>query len=66
MIEVLETILRQRDVDKELYHIISFKSLEVGLKIRLLDKDTDGKPVEVGTVLEQDTFDASYPPLPSP
>lgn len=45
---MLEALLRQRDTDNELYHSLGLKSLEIGLKIRLLETDTGGKTVEVG------------------
>lgn len=46
-IEVLENLLRERDIDKELFHALGLKSLEVGLKIRLLETDVGGKTLEV-------------------
>lgn len=46
-IEVLENLLRERDIDKELFHALGLKSLEVGLKIRLLETDVGGKSLEV-------------------
>lgn len=45
-IEVLEDILRERDTDKQLYHGLGLKSLEVGLKMRLLETDAGGKTLE--------------------
>lgn len=48
-IEVLENLLRGRDIDKELFHALGLKSLEVGLKIRLLETDVGGKSLEVHT-----------------
>lgn len=47
-IEVLEGILQQRDTDRQLCHTLNLKSLEIGLKIRLLETDAGGKTVEVG------------------
>lgn len=47
-IEVLEGILRQRDTDKQLIHGLGLKSLEIGLKIGLLETNAGGKTVEVG------------------
>lgn len=47
-IEVLEGLLRQRDTDKQLVHGLGLKSLEIGLKIGLLETDAGGKTVEVG------------------
>lgn len=49
-IEVLEGLLRQRDIDKELYQSLRLKSLEIGLKIRLLQTDAGGRTVEVGSM----------------
>lgn len=46
-IEVFEGLLRQRDVDKELYRGLGLRSLEVGLKIRLLETEVGGKTLEV-------------------
>ncbi|CAM9668361.1 unnamed protein product, partial [Ectocarpus fasciculatus] len=46
-IEVLEGLLRQRDTDKQLVHGLGLKSLEIGLKIGLLETDAGGKTVEV-------------------
>lgn len=46
-IEVLEGILRKRDTDKQLCHSLGLKSLEIGLKIRMLETDAGGKTVEV-------------------
>ena len=34
---MLEGLLRQRDIDKKLSHGLGMKSLEIGLKIRLLE-----------------------------
>ena len=45
-IEVLEDILRQRDTDKQLHRGLGLKSLEVGLKMRLLQTDAGGKTLE--------------------
>lgn len=47
-IEVLEGLLQQRDTDSQLCHSLGLKSLEIGLKIRLLETDAGGKTVEVG------------------
>lgn len=46
-IEVLEGLLRQRDTDTELCRGMGLKSLEIGLKISLLETDTGGQTVEV-------------------
>ncbi|CAM9945558.1 unnamed protein product, partial [Ectocarpus sp. 13 AM-2016] len=46
-IEVLEGLLRERDTDKQLVHGLGLKSLEIGLKIGLLETDAGGKTVEV-------------------
>eukprot|EP00752_Nemacystus_decipiens_P003048 g2825.t1 len=46
-IEVLEGILVKRDIDKQLCHSLGLKSLEIGLKIRMLETDAGGKTVEV-------------------
>lgn len=46
-IEVLESLLRQRDSDKELCLAVGLKSLEIGLKIRLMETETGGSTVEV-------------------
>lgn len=44
---MLEDILRRRDTDNELYRALGLKSLEVGLKIRMLETEAGGKTVEV-------------------
>lgn len=46
-IEVLEGLLRKRDADKELCRALDLKSLEIGMKIKLLETDTGGNTVEV-------------------
>lgn len=50
-IEVLEGLLRKRDTDKQLYHSLGLKSMEISLKMRLLETDNGGKTVEVGRTL---------------
>lgn len=44
---MLEGILLKRDTDKQLCHSLGLKSLEIGLKIRMLETDAGGKTVEV-------------------
>lgn len=46
-IEVLEGLLRKRDADRELCRALDLKSLEIGMKIKLLETDTGGNTVEV-------------------
>lgn len=46
---MLEDILRQRDTDKQLHRGLGLKSLEVGLKMRLLETDVGGKTLEART-----------------
>lgn len=37
----------KRDTDNQLCHSLGLKSLEIGLKIRMLETDAGGKTVEV-------------------
>lgn len=64
---MLEGILLKRDTDKQLCHSLGLKSLEIGLKIRMLETDAGGKTVEVrgtdnsaATKVEQRFKDTTY------
>lgn len=64
---MLEGILLKRDTDKQLCHSLGLKSLELGLKIRMLETDAGGKTVEVRgadkrteTTVEQRFKDTTY------
>lgn len=56
-IEVLEDILRQRDTDKQLHRGLGLKSLEVGLKMRLLETDSGGKTLEARKKMLEPVFE---------